>query len=106
MSQMAIHRWANETTARPGTAGRSRWIQVLCLLLLGYALAGKGFGYLGYPPVFIGELVLLAGMIVLLGGRRWRAVMQLRTTKLLLILMLWVRCHRAVPGAIRPDGPA
>jgi hypothetical protein len=35
-----------------------------------YALFGKGFAYAGFPPLFAGEMLLLAGLGVLLGSRR------------------------------------
>ena len=37
---------------------------MLCLCLLGYSLAGRGFAYLGFNPIFIGEIMLLFGVIV------------------------------------------
>lgn len=32
-------------------------------LLLGYGLMGKGFAYIGVPPLFVGEVVLLLGLV-------------------------------------------
>jgi hypothetical protein len=45
----------------------------LGLLLLGYALAGRGFAYLGVPPIYVGEIVLAFGLILfaLAGGIRF-----------------------------------
>ncbi len=42
------------------------WIWLLCLLLLGYALLGRGWAYLGVAPLFVGELTLLLGIGALL----------------------------------------
>ena len=36
-------------------------------MLLGYALMGKGFAYLGLPPLYMGEIAFLSGIIVFLG---------------------------------------
>jgi hypothetical protein len=33
-------------------------------MLLGYAVMGKGFAYLGFPPLYVGEIALLVGGIV------------------------------------------
>ena len=38
--------------------------------LIGYAFLGRGFAYLGYPPLFVGEVLLALGItVVLLRGR-------------------------------------
>src|SRR5206468_5209489 len=42
------------------------YLVLLSGALLGYAMVGKGFAYLGLPPLFIGEIALLAGFVVLL----------------------------------------
>ena len=43
---------------RPILPGRTRWhwFSLLCLTLAGYALFGKGWAYLGFPPIFLGEV--------------------------------------------------
>lgn len=43
-----------------------RFLRLLLCLLVGYACFGKGFAYLGFPPFFVGESVLLIGLIVLM----------------------------------------
>lgn len=44
----------------------------ICTLLAGYAFLGKGFAYLGFPPIYIGEvtLAILLGMTLARGGMR------------------------------------
>jgi O-Antigen ligase len=42
------------------------YILLLAGVLLGYAFLGKGFAYLGFPPIFIGEIAFFTGFIVLL----------------------------------------
>jgi hypothetical protein len=48
----------------------SRWtdhyVNILAVALLGYAIFGKTFAYLGLPPLFIGEITLLLGLLALL----------------------------------------
>jgi len=39
---------------------------VLLVVLAGYALLGKGFAYLGVPPLFVGEVALAIGVFSLL----------------------------------------
>jgi hypothetical protein len=41
------------------------YVHLLCCTLAGYALLGKGFAYLGIPPLFIGEIALGLGLRVL-----------------------------------------
>src|ERR1700754_2770052 len=43
-----------------------RYIVFLAIVLLGYALMGKGFAYLGLPPLYMGEIALLSGIVVFL----------------------------------------
>lgn len=51
-------------------ARRSRishfFLKVLAILLIGYAVLGRGFAYLGVPPVFVGEIGLVIGIAVML----------------------------------------
>lgn len=42
------------------------WLRLLCVLLLGYALFGRGFAYVSAGPVFVGEVVLAMGMATFL----------------------------------------
>jgi hypothetical protein len=74
-------------------------LAVLCLTLVGYALAGKGCAYVGVPPLFLGELVLLCGLLwVALCGSA-RGLMELPAGRCLLLLLLWglVRLWPDVP---------
>jgi hypothetical protein len=41
-----------------------RYLCLLMVMFAGYALLGKGFAYVGYPPALIGEVALLVGLIV------------------------------------------
>jgi hypothetical protein len=66
------------------------YLLLLCGVLLGYALMGKGFAYLGFPPLFIGEIALLVGVVILL--RTGCLVASLTTLPALLLgaAMAWV----------------
>lgn len=49
----------------------------LALLLGGYALFGRGFAHWGTPPVFVGEVILVLGLVLLVPNgtiaRAWRS---------------------------------
>lgn len=53
-----------------------RYLLFLGIVLAGYALAGRGFAYVGLPPLFIGEIALLVGGFVLLQSCGWTAIWQ------------------------------
>ncbi len=56
--------------ARSVRAG-DRFLLFLCIVLMGYAINGKGFAYIGIPPLFIGEATMVIGAVVLLRTRGW-----------------------------------
>lgn len=70
-------------------ASGSRWLAFLCVTLLGYALFGKGWAYLGVPPLFIGEIALLSGAAAVVLAGRFDGVLQSRTFALLALLAVW-----------------
>jgi hypothetical protein len=50
------------------------FVVLLGLLLTGYAFFGRVFSHLGVPPLFVGEVVLLVGVVAFLTNRqRWTA---------------------------------
>jgi hypothetical protein len=57
--------------------------------LLGYALFGKGWAYTGVPPVYVGELVLLGGVIWLVRRGNWHGVFEMAPARLVWALMVW-----------------
>jgi hypothetical protein len=60
----------------------------MLFLLAGYALFGRGFAYLGVPPIFVGEIGVLLAVAALLSGvyqLLWRSTV----TWLLVIFVLW-----------------
>lgn len=57
---------STSTKARRDTLWEGdRYLAFLAAILLGYALFGKGFAYLGFPPLYVGEIAFLSGIIVL-----------------------------------------
>jgi hypothetical protein len=50
--------------ARSNSLGRD-FLVLLGVLLAGYAFFSRGFAYLGYPPIFVGEIVMLVALLVI-----------------------------------------
>jgi hypothetical protein len=65
------------------------WLALLSLTLLGYALFGKGWAYIGFPPVFIGEAVLFLGVVSFVLFGRWRGIFAIPAAWPLLLLQAW-----------------
>lgn len=76
--------WANGPRARPWT-----WLALLGPTLLGYALLGRGWAYLGVPPIFIGEVVLAAGLALLVLSGEWRRALDHPAAWTLVALGAW-----------------
>lgn len=90
---------------RPANLG-DRYLLLLLGVLAGYAMFGKGFAYVGVPPLFIGEVVFLSGFVLVL---RMGGVMALFATGPALVLaamMLWT-LFRTLPfiAEYRFDAP-
>jgi len=67
-----------------------------CFVLAGYVVFGKDFAYLGFPPLYIGELALILGAAVaLITGNLTGAILNVPGLALAL-LMLWT-AHRTIP---------
>jgi hypothetical protein len=64
------------------------YIALLGVVLLGYAVMGRGFGYLGVPPLYVGEIAFLGGIIVFL--RTGAGVGAMATVPAILLLSLMV----------------
>ena len=82
---------SNPTTLPPLASDRSArrspghvWLIMLGVVLAGYAIAGRGFAYVGYPPIFISEITLLVGLVVLGRQRRWLELLSMPTVLLIL----------------------
>jgi O-Antigen ligase len=66
------------------------YILLLGGVLAGYALVGKGFAYLGFPPLFVGEIAFAAGLAVLLRTGCLLASLTMLPNLLLMAIMAWV----------------
>lgn len=85
---------------RPLLARKSGWAEryllFLGLVLLGYALDGRGFAYLGYPPLYIGEFTMVIGMGVLVCTPGWSRLFQSPPMLALVPLFLLGALHTAL----------
>jgi hypothetical protein len=71
------------------------FVLVMAGSLVGYAVFGKGFAYLGVAPFYIGEIMLLLGCLVLLRTGCMIAAMGSIPSWLLVLLMAWVVARSA-----------
>ena len=77
------------STSKPiGLSGQ--YLILLSGVLLGYAMIGKGFAYLGLPPLFIGEIALSAGLVVMLRTGCLIAALATLPSLILAATMIWV----------------
>jgi hypothetical protein len=77
-----------ESLDRPALA--DKYLTALAFVLLGYAIGGRGFAYLGYQPIYIGEIMLMSGIAVLLMTGGWEKI--LNTTQALMVFPLVFWC--------------
>jgi len=92
-------------TARGLRAG-DRYLVALGVVLTGYAIFSRGFAYLGLPPVFIGEIMLVLGFGVLARSGRLGPLFG-QPTVWILTALLALTVARTVPylGAYGLDAP-
>jgi hypothetical protein len=73
-----------------------KFILLLLGSLLGYALAGRGFAYVGIAPLFISEIALAIGVVVLFRTHGWYSLLQMPPVIALAALVGWC-ISRTVP---------
>lgn len=76
-----------ETSWQSSIGDKFMW--ALAALLVGYALLGKSFAYLGAPPLYVGELTLLLGVAALVCCRKWTHLLGSTLFWLIVAMMLW-----------------
>lgn len=76
---------------RTATGGRfaDRYFLWLSLVLMGYALGGRGFAYWGFNPIFVGEITLLVGLVALLKSGLLGRLLSANAFLPLLLFMFW-----------------
>jgi hypothetical protein len=85
----------NDESRRALSAG-DRYLTLLAIVLLGYALMGKGFAYIGFPPLYVGEIAFLAGIAVFVRSSTLVASLATLPSLVLVATMMWVLA-RTVP---------
>jgi hypothetical protein len=78
---------AAPTSVRRSAADRY-WV-FLGIVLLGYALFGRGFAYIGVAPAYIGEIALVIGLVVLLRSHGWVRILTRPQIIALYPLVVW-----------------
>ena len=66
------------------------FLLLLSVVLMGYAMVGRGFAYLGFPPLFVGEIAYVVGIAILLRTGCLVAVLATLPGVLLAIMMTYV----------------
>ncbi|MGD0463749.1 MAG: O-antigen ligase family protein [Tepidisphaeraceae bacterium] len=66
-----------------------RFLRILCILLLGYALMGKGFAYIGVAPLYVGEATMIYGIVALIVSENWSRILRTGWLWPLFALMGW-----------------
>jgi hypothetical protein len=66
-----------------------RFFRLLGILLLGYALVGKGFAYLGIGPLYVGEMLLAYGVFALAISENWSRILRTAWVWPILAFMAW-----------------
>jgi hypothetical protein len=92
--------WADtlRRESRYAPSGGDRYLALLAIVLLGYAIMGKGFAYLGFPPLYVGEIALLTGIVVFLRIGIFMGTLVTLPALLLVALMAWALA-RTIPFA-------
>jgi hypothetical protein len=85
-----------KTEPRGALLEGDRYLALLAIALLGYALMGKGFAYLGFPPLYVGEITFLIGAVVFLRSGALVASLATLPSLMLVALMVWV-VARTIP---------
>src|ERR1700754_4453004 len=79
-----------KTGSRGALSEGDRYLAFLAIVLLGYALMGKGFAYLGFPPLYMGEIAFLTGIVVFLRTGALVGALATLPALMLVALMAWV----------------
>ena len=85
----------NHKSRRVLSAG-DHYLVLLGIVLLGYTLMGKGFAYLGFPPLYVGEIAFLSGIVVFLRTGAFVGALATLPSVVLVVTMIWVLA-RTVP---------
>jgi hypothetical protein len=78
------------TSGLEGMSPLQRWfVRCLAFILFGYGVIGRGFAYLGFNPLFVGELVLGLGLVAMLSSKHLGEALKTGTARWLAIFIGW-----------------
>ena len=73
-----------------GLSSLQRWfLRSLALILFGYGVIGRGFAYLGFNPLFVGEIVLGLGLMAMLWSKHLGEALKTGTARWLAVFIGW-----------------
>ena len=61
----------------------------LAFILLGYGVMGRGFAYLGFEPVYVGEMVLALGFVAMANSGAVKTAVRHPSMRMLLVFIGW-----------------
>ncbi len=89
------HAFDRGLTSRGRRAG-DRYVRWLGAVLLGYALFSRGFAYVGLPPLFIGEIMILFGIGAMVRAGRLGPILA-QPAAWLMVALVALAAYRTVP---------
>ena len=89
------HAFDRGLTTRGRRAG-DRYVVALGAVLLGYALLSRSFAYVGVPPLFIGEIMIVAGLGALVRAGRVGPILA-QPAAWLMVALVGLAAVRTVP---------
>jgi len=87
--------YAPPSSLRVRPSGATRYVGALGVCLLGYGLFGRPFAYVGVPPVFIGEIMLVIGVVLAARVGRVGEALSSWPLRLWAVLLVWVAVRTA-----------
>lgn len=85
------------TEVAEGRRATDRYLPLLALGYAGYVVIGKGFAYLGAPPLYMGEILFVLGLLALVASGCVTALLTTGPALIALTLFAWV-LYRTLQG--------
>lgn len=89
MSQLAVHQSGPSEQSATAIPTVSWYLKILIWGLLGYAIFGKTFAYIGFGPVRVGEVLLMLGVLSIVTSPLKRGVFSSPFWCMLALWMVW-----------------
>ena len=95
LNRLRAPSWRDVFTVEFGDRLGDLFLLGVAFILAGYAIGGRGFAYIGLPPLFIGEATLLLGLLAFCGCRRWKRLLADARVWPLVLFCTWGACRTA-----------